>query len=106
MSERKRYAVSEKNRTIAIVLACFGFVGLGGLQRIYVGKNKTGAIYLMSLGLFFFGTLYDIYMLYMENFKDADGFPLRSDTLDYEIHRVNTSPKYQLIATVLGLFSC
>lgn len=53
--------------------------GLGGFHRLYVKKWMTGLLYLMTFGLFFLGTAYDLHQLIVERFKDTDGFPLYSD---------------------------
>lgn len=106
-TEAKKYYVSAKSRTLALLLACIGFLGLAGLHRIYVGKCKTGALYLMTVGFFLFGTLYDLYELYAESFKDADGFPLYADTAEnskYGRRPIKTSPMNQLASLVIGMF--
>lgn len=77
-SKEKIYYVSSKNRTVAILLALFGFVGIAGLQRIYVGKYLSGFAYIFTFGFLFGGTIYDITELYSEKFKDVDGYPLYS----------------------------
>ena len=78
-SEEKIYYVSSKSRITAILLCCLGFLGLGGFHRLYVKKWMTGLLYLMTFGLFFLGTAYDLHQLIVERFKDTDGFPLYSD---------------------------
>ncbi len=72
----KIYCVSSKNRLLAMVLCIFGFFGVAGVHRMYVGRWKTGILYTLTLGIFFMGTLYDLYELYNESFKDTDGFSL------------------------------
>ena len=74
--QKKIYCVSSKSRSIALILALLGIIGIGGLHRLYVGKYISGVIYLMTLGLFGIGTIYDAYNIYYESFKDADGYPL------------------------------
>lgn len=73
------YWVSEKKRMTALILACLGLIGLAGLHRLYVGKKWSATLYFLTLGLFFLGTLYDIYCIFMESFEDKDGYPLYSD---------------------------
>ena len=61
----KIYCVSSKNRLLAMVLCIFGFFGVAGVHRMYVGRWKTGILYTLTLGIFFMGTLYDLYELYV-----------------------------------------
>lgn len=77
-NKKKIYYVSSKNKTIALLLTLLGFVGVAGLQRIYVGRYLLGFVYIFTCGLFFIGTIYDIIQLCYEKFKDADGYPLYS----------------------------
>ena len=76
---QKKYYVSSKSRTLAMVLAAIGFLGISGLHRLYVGKKYTAFLYLVTFGGFFIGTIWDLYQLYDESFKDGDGYPLYSD---------------------------
>jgi hypothetical protein len=46
--------------TVAYLLAIFGFFGLSGLNRFYLGKPVTGVIWFLTGGLFFIGTFYDL----------------------------------------------
>lgn len=89
-SEEKIYYVSSKSRVTAILLCCLGFLGLGGVHRLYVKKWMTGLLYLMTFGLFFLGTAYDLHQLIQERFKDADGFPLYSDGSMHQNYRRRT----------------
>lgn len=103
----KQYYVSAKNRIVAILLAMLGFVGIGGLQRIYVAKYATGALYIITGGFFFVGTVWDLYKLLNETFKDGDGYPLYSDSsMKSNYHRRNVtseSTKKAIIAVLFGL---
>lgn len=76
-----------------------GFLGIAGLHRLYVGKTLSGVIYAISGGVFLLGTIYDLYQIYSESFKDADGFPLYSDaSTKSNYHRRNPHKKTGLIA--------
>ncbi len=68
--------VSVRRRLWALLLACAGFAGLGGLHRFYVGKIGTGLIWLCTFGLFYLGTIYDLIMIALGRFRDRHGLPL------------------------------
>ena len=98
-SVEKQYYVSSKNRLSAMILACLGFLGIAGLHRLYVGKTLSGVIYAITGGVFLLGTIYDLYKLYCESFKDSDGFPLYSDaSMKSNYHRRNPHKKTGVIA--------
>lgn len=88
----KFYYVSSKSRIIAILLCMLGILGLAGIHRMYVGKWKTGALYAITFGLCLLGTIYDLYMLISESFKDTDGYPLFSSS-SMEINYKERTPK-------------
>lgn len=54
-----------------MVFAAIGFLGISGLHRLYVGKKYTAFLYLITFGGFFIGTIWDLYQLYDESFKDG-----------------------------------
>ena len=66
--------VSHRSRILAIILCCVGFVGLGGLHRLYVGKLGTGILWLLTGGLFGIGTIVDLISLIIGTFTDNAGF--------------------------------
>lgn len=57
----RRYVAGDKNYTLAWVLLTF--TGIFGLHRFYMGKLGTGLIYLLTLGLFGIGIIYDFWTL-------------------------------------------
>lgn len=64
-------AASGKNRSIALVLCLF--LGCFGLHRFYVGKVGTGIVWVVTLGIFGFGSLVDLVTILAGNFKDFEG---------------------------------
>ena len=53
------------------------FLGLGGLNRFYVGKAGTGLLYFFTFGGFFIGAIVDMINLFQGNFTDAQGRVLK-----------------------------
>ena len=49
-----------KNLGIAYLLTALSIISLPGIQRFYLGKYGTGVLYLLTGGVFFLGTLYDL----------------------------------------------
>jgi TM2 domain-containing membrane protein YozV len=52
-----------KEKGIAFILWAACFMGVCGLQRLYLGKIGTGLLYLFTLGLFGIGQLVDLFRL-------------------------------------------
>jgi len=64
--------VSPRKRVWALLLAAIGFVGFGGLHRFYVGKVGTGILWMLTGGMFYFGTIIDMVMIASGEFTDCD----------------------------------
>ncbi len=56
-----RFRPGPINYSVAWILLTF--LGLFGVHRLYMGKWFTGILYLLTLGLFGFGYLYDYWTL-------------------------------------------
>ena len=56
-----RFSTGSVNYTVAWVLLTF--LGLFGVHRMYIGKWLTGILYLLTVGLFGIGYLYDFWTL-------------------------------------------
>lgn len=66
---------SSKNRILALILcAMFGYLGV---HRFYVGKNRTGFIWLFTVGAFGIGWIMDLIQIATGTFKDDYGFVLK-----------------------------
>lgn len=75
--KEKAAVTSPKSKGMAMFLACLGFIGLGGMNRFYVGKTISAIVYFFTFGVFFLGTIYDIVQIKNGNFTDKDGLPLK-----------------------------
>jgi len=64
-SQKRQFAAiySEQRREPLVVLGLglLGFMGIGGINRFYVGKIGTGILYLFTGGLLLIGTILDIF---------------------------------------------
>ena len=69
-------ALNSPRNKIAALLLCF-FLGYFGVHRFYVGKTMSGLVYLLTLGLFGIGWLYDLIVIATGSFRDAEGRYLR-----------------------------
>jgi len=67
--------VSEKSRTIALLLCIF--LGWLGIHRFYMGKTISGVVYLLTVGLLFIGVLIDLIGILLGNMKDTTGAVIR-----------------------------
>jgi TM2 domain-containing membrane protein YozV len=64
-------SMSDKRILPAFIL-CF-VLGIFGAHRFYVGKTMSGILQLLTLGGLGLWTLYDMIMIVIGNFTDADG---------------------------------
>ena len=62
---------SDKSHGLCLFL-CF-FLGLLGVHRFYVGKKKSGWLYLFTFGCFGYGWLFDLVSILLGFFTDVDG---------------------------------
>lgn len=59
------------NRGVVFILAFF--FGAWGVHRFYTGRFWTGLIWLLTGGLFFFGWFYDMVLIAIGRYRDAEG---------------------------------
>jgi TM2 domain-containing membrane protein YozV len=57
----RRYVAGPKDYSLAWILLTF--LGVFGVHRFYLGKWGTGVLYLVTLGLFGIGLIYDFWTL-------------------------------------------
>lgn len=48
---------------VAYLLWCLSLIGASGIHRFYAGKWKTGLLWFFTLGLFFIGTIVDLFLI-------------------------------------------
>ena len=65
-----------KSKTVALILCLIGFLGLGGLHRMYVGKVGSGVVHFLTYGLCAVGTIIDLIAILSGGFRDSYGQPL------------------------------
>ena len=65
-----------KSKMVALILCIIGFIGVGGLHRMYVGKVGSGVLHLFTYGLCGIGTLIDLISILSGGFRDSYGHPL------------------------------
>lgn len=77
-----------KSKTLLLCI----FLGYLGIHRFYVGKGKSGLLYMLTLGLFGIGWIIDIIMIATDSFTDVFGNRIQGgyDT-DSDIIRINTA---------------
>lgn len=80
---------SNKEKIVALILCIF--LGTLGVHRFYVGKTKSGILYLCTLGLFGIGWIYDIFNIANNLFTDSYGAVLTSENANQNI--LNESKK-------------
>ncbi len=74
LSESMRMTPAKPRSKKATLCMCLlGFLGVGGIHRLYAGKIWTGLIWLFTWGLFGFGTMIDLILILMDQFHDKDG---------------------------------
>lgn len=70
------YGGPRKSKTVALILCLIGFLGLGGLHRMYVGKVGSGVLHFFTYGICGIGTIIDLISILSGGFRDSYGQPL------------------------------
>lgn len=79
MFKMAKERISEKERLVTLLLACIGFIGIGGIHRFYADKYGTGVLWLLTGGLLFIGTIVDVVKIANGNFQDKSGAFIRKN---------------------------
>ena len=69
------YGAQQKDWLVTLLLCIF--VGVLGVHRFYTGHVVIGIIQLLTLGGCGIWTLVDLIMIVTDNYRDANGLPLR-----------------------------
>ena len=65
---------SPYSRLVSLLMSCVVFlVPVAGLQRLYVGRVKSGLLWFFTFGLLGIGQIYDMVMIALGQFRDVDG---------------------------------
>jgi len=64
------------SKSALVTLLLLFFLGFLGIHRFYLGKTKTGILYLFTLGIFGIGVLIDLIRLIIGNLSDKNGEPV------------------------------
>ena len=67
--------ISKKSKRVALLSCIFG--GYLGIHYFYSGRILKGLLYFFTVGFFYIGWLYDIYVISSGNFKDSKGAYIR-----------------------------
>ena len=55
------YSERRREPAVVLVLGLLGFVGIAGINRLYVGKIGSGILYFLTSGILLIGTILDIF---------------------------------------------
>jgi TM2 domain-containing membrane protein YozV len=55
----KLYQKRRKSPSLILFTALLGFMGIAGIDRFLVGQKVLGIVYLLTLGFYFIGTIFD-----------------------------------------------
>jgi TM2 domain-containing membrane protein YozV len=80
------YNSRRKNPVDILFATLFGFLGLGGVQRLLTKQYGWAIIYMLTGGLFMIGTLYDLF-----NYKSLTNE--YNSKLAYECYEIATAAK-------------
>lgn len=68
---------SDKSKKKALLLACLGFIGVGGIHDFYLGRYGMGLLKLFTGNFCLIGTIFDLINLSSGSYRDNTGAPLR-----------------------------
>lgn len=75
---------SEQRAWVAMALSCLGFIGLSGMQRLYVGRIWSALLQLITLGGLGVWQVVDMVNIILGRFTDEDQLRLEWGKRDEE----------------------
>lgn len=75
-NNRNSNYVIHKPKSKMVALFLYIFWGFFGAHKFYLGKSRSGFVYLFTFGLFGIGWLIDIFLILFGASKDVYGYPL------------------------------
>ena len=85
------YRKQEISAGTAYILWIFGFFGIFGVHRFYLGKVGSGLLYLFTFGLFGFGQFIDLFLIPGMT-RERNYYLLQKSTVESLSNIVNGSP--------------
>ena len=86
---------SDKSKSLTLILCIF--LGVFGVHRFYVGKVKSGILYLCTLGVFGVGWIYDIFNIVNNLFTDSNDEIVSNKITDQiSINKTPNKPAYMM----------
>lgn len=74
-----------KNKTVAMLLCCGAFVGIGGLHDFYLKRYGWGIAKLLTCDFLWLGAFYDLFKMYKNDYDYSLNSIAKNENLDSDI---------------------